>query len=76
MSQLHYAKVRISAPHIPDHLEFFFGMLVRGSVWATRLAAQGLHTAVSASFPKVDIRTSLVVFAAGSAHAVFLCIFH
>ncbi len=40
------------------------------------LAGQGCHASVPALFPKVDVRPALVVFPAGAADAIFLCVLH
>ena len=74
--QLHQAKLRIAAAHIPDQLQFRFGMLVWVALRPPGLAGQGLHTPIPASPPEVDIRPALAVLPAGSADAIFLRIFH
>ena len=74
--QLDQAQIGIAAAHIPDQLQFCFGMLVWMAVRTPRLAGQGLHTPVPASPPEVDIRPALIVFPAGPADAIFLRVFH
>ena len=46
------------------------------AVRAFGLAGQGCHASVPALFPKVDVRPALVVFPAGAADAIFLCVLH
>ena len=48
------------------------GMTVRPS----GLTAKGFYRTVPATAPEADVGTSLVVFAAGSANAILLCVLH
>jgi len=74
--QLHQAKLWIAAAHIPDELQFRFGMLVWMAVRTPGLASQRCHTPIPAGTPKVNIRPALVVLPAGSADAILLRVFH
>ena len=53
--QFHHTKIGVSAPHIPNHLEFIFGMLVGMTVRTPGLATQGFHTTVPARLPEVNV---------------------
>ena len=74
--QLHQAKLRIAAAHVPDELQFRFGMLVWMAVRPPGLAGQGFHAPIPASTPEIDIGPALVVLPAGPADTIFLRIFH
>ena len=74
--QLHQAKLRIAAAHVPDQLQLRFGMLVWMAVRTPGLAGQGLHAPIPASTPEIDIGPALVVLPAGPADTIFLRIFH
>jgi len=74
--QLHHTKVWIAAAHIPDQLQLRLCVLVGMAVGTSGLTGQRLHRSIPAGFPEADIRPALVVFSAGSAHAVFLRVFH
>lgn len=74
--QFHQTQGRIAAAHIPDELQFCFCVLVWMAVGTPGLAGQGLHTSIPASPPEVDIGPALVVLSAGTAHAIFLRVFH
>ena len=74
--QFHHTKVWIAAAHIPDQLQLRLCVLVGMAVGTSGLTGQRLHRSIPAGFPEVDIRPALVVFSAGSAHAVFLRVFY
>ena len=74
--QFHHTEVRIPAAHVPNQLQFRLCVLVRVVMRPPGPAGQRLHRPIPASFPEVDIRPALVVFPAGSAHAVFFRVFH
>ncbi|MCI9295426.1 MAG: response regulator transcription factor [Lawsonibacter sp.] len=74
--QLHQAKLRIAAAHVPDQLQLRFGMPVWMTVRTPGLAGQGLHAPIPASTPEKDIGPALVVLPAGPADTIFLRIFH
>ena len=48
------------------------GMAVRPS----GLTAKGFYCPIPATAPEVDVGASFVVFAAGSANAILLCVLH
>ena len=58
--------------------EFQFGLrvLVWMTVGASGLAGKGRHTSVPELHSEIDVRPALVVFPAGTAHAVFFCVLH
>ena len=66
----------IAAAHIADQFQFFLGVLVWMMVRAAGLAGKRLDAPVPAGFPEIDVGAAFVVFAAGSADAVFLSILH
>ena len=51
--------------HIANELEFFLRVLIGMSVRLSGLTAKGFHRPIPALAPEVDIRATLVVFAAG-----------
>ena len=62
--------------HIPDQLQFSFCVLIGMAVGFAGLAGQGCHTPIPAGLPEVDIGPAFVVFPAGAADAIFLCVLH
>ena len=74
--QLNHAQRGIPAAHVTNELQFSLCVLVRMAVRASGLTGQGRHTTVPALLPEVDVRPVLVVFPAGAADAVFLCVLH
>ena len=74
--QFHHAQVWIAAAHIPDQLQLRLCVLVGMAVRPPGLAGQGCHAPIPAGLPEVDVRPALVVFPAGTAHAVFFCVLH
>ena len=74
--QLHHAEVGIAAAHIPNQLQFCLRMLIWMAMGTSGLTGQGFHRAIPSSLPEVDVRPTLVVLPAGTAHTVFLCVFH
>ena len=74
--QLHHAQTGIAAAHILDQLQLRLRVLVWVAVGPTGLAGQGLDRSIPASLPEVDVGPALVVLPAGTADAVFLCVFH
>ena len=51
-------------------------VLVGVAVGPSGLAGKGRHTSIPALLPEIDVRPALVVFSAGAADAVFLCVLH
>ena len=76
MPQLDHARRWISAAHITNELQFGFRVLIRMAVRASGLADEGRHTSISTLLPKVDVRPTFVIFSAGTADIMFLCILH
>ena len=74
--QLHQAELWITTAHIPNQLQFRFGMLVWMSVRPPGLTGQRFHVPIPASPPEVDIGSAPVVLPASTAYTVFLCILH
>ena len=74
--KLHHAKIGVAAAHVPDHFQLRFCVLVGMAVGPSGATGQGCHAPIPPGFPKVDVRPTLVVLPAGSAHAVLFCILH
>lgn len=74
--QLHHTQIRVAATHIPDQFQLRLRMLVGMAVGTSGLTGQRCHTSIPAGLPEVDVRPALVVFPAGTADAVFFCVFH
>lgn len=76
MPQLGKAKLGIPAAHISNELEFFLCVLVWVAVRSSGLAGKRFHCSVPATTPEIDVRAPFVVFPAGSADSILLCVFH
>ncbi len=74
--EFYHSQRGIPPPHVSDELQFRFCVLVWVVVRASGLAGQRRHTSIPACLPEVDIRPTLVVFPACTAHAIFGCILH
>ena len=59
-----------------NQLRFLLCMLVGMAVRPAGLLGKRLHAAVIALQPKVNVRTTLVVFSAGAGYAVFFGVSH
>lgn len=76
MPQLHHTQRRIPTAHIPDQLQLCFCVLVGVAVGSSGLTGQGLQRTIPTFSPEVDIRPAFVILSAGSADAIFFCVFH
>ena len=76
MPQLDYAQRWISAAHVTNELQLGFRVLIRMTVRASGLAAEGRHASIPTLLSEVDVRPAFVVLSAGTANAVFLGILH
>ena len=76
MPQFYHTQVWITATHIAGRLQLYFCVLVGMTVRTYGLAGQGCCTPIPVGLLEIDVRRALVVFPAGLAAPVFLCIFH
>lgn len=68
------AGMGVAPAHIGNELDFFRGMLVRVVVWPPGTVTQGLHGAVKAPFPAVDILSVRLVLDSGFGNPIFVSI--
>ena len=76
MPQFDHPQGWIPTAHVTNELQLGFRVLIRMTVRASGLAAEGRHASIPTLLPEVDVRPAFVVLSAGTANAVFLGILH